>query len=146
MKILKFFKITFKAILLLLIFTVIASFFIMIKYQNYTVPMLFEEAKTNFFVLVYLLSGGLIWAWLDMVLFRFLHGWIVLIMALIGLALCGLCLIKAKFFFRIFVFVLMIAIVGIAIYAFINGPKGWDNIFDSTNTPSSTASLLFNQF
>ena len=146
MKLLKTIFIIIKAILVLLILTVIASFIILIKYQNYTVPMLFEEAKTNFFMLVYLCSGGLIWAWLDMVLFRFLHGWIVLIMALIGLALCGLCLIKAKFIFRIVVFVLMAVVVGVAVYAFITGPKGWDNIFDSTNTPSSNGSLLLNLF
>ena len=138
MKLIKFLFGLLKFVLFLLIISTMLCFVTLIKYQNVTMPQLFQEATKNFLVLIFLLSGGIIWTWIYLILFRVMQFYIIFVIAGVGIILCAVSLIKAHKWYKFVLYLAMGVIVVMAIIAFTNAPKEFGDVLSNSSAVVSS--------
>lgn len=121
MKLLKFLNRLFKLILLILIIGVFLFFMVESRLRGLTIQEFYSIPWDNFLFVCFMLGGGWLYGWLYITLYQVMHNFIVLAAMGIGIGLCGLSMIGSKKIYRFIMLLTMVAIIVLAIIAFIKG-------------------------
>ena len=127
-----------RVVCFILIFTDMLFILFITKFQGMTLKELWELALGGDWIMFLLLVGALPYVLAYLLMFHIFKKFIAFAFMLIGIGLCGLCLIKAKKGFMIFMFALMGIFLILGIYAFIQMQNINEIIDQNLNSSSST--------